>query len=148
SSPDDRLLWDVGHQSYTHKILTGRKDRFDRLRKQDGLSGFPKQHESIHDAFLSGHSSNTVSAAFGIAEALKLSGSDHHAITVIGDGSFTGGMVYEALDNAGQSDANIIVILNHNNMSISKNVGSFAQYLSQVRSKRGYHRFKKLVHRT
>lgn len=148
SSPEDRLLWDVGHQSYTHKILTGRRDRFDRLRKENGLSGFPKQHESIHDAFLSGHSSNTISAAYGIAQGLKLSGSDHHVITVIGDGSFTGGMVYEALDNAGQSDANLIVILNHNEMSISKNVGSFANYLSRVRAKRGYHRFKRLVHRT
>lgn len=148
SSPQDKILWDVGHQSYTHKILTGRKDRFDTLRQEDGLSGFPKQSESIHDAFVAGHSSNSISAGYGIAQALKLKGSDNHVISVIGDGSFTGGMVYEAFNNAGRSKANLIVVLNHNDMSISKNVGAFAKYLSTIRAKPEYHDFKKRVERS
>lgn len=141
-SPADKVIWDVGHQSYTHKILTGRRDRFETLRLEDGISGFPKHRESEHDAFMSGHSSNSVSAGYGIAQALALNGDDHHVIAVIGDGSFTGGMVYEALNNAGRSKANLIVILNHNDMSISKNVGAFSKYLSLMRSKQGYHNFK------
>lgn len=141
-SPADKVIWDVGHQSYTHKILTGRRDRFDTLRMEDGISGFPKHRESEHDAFMSGHSSNAISAGYGIAQALALQGNRHHVVAVIGDGSFTGGMVYEALNNAGRSKANLVVVLNHNDMSISKNVGAFARYLSLMRAKQGYHNFK------
>ena len=147
-SPQDKILWDVGHQSYTHKILTGRKGRFDTLRKEDGLCGFPKSRESIHDAFIAGHSSNSISAGYGIAKALSMKGDHHHVVCVIGDGSFTGGMVYEAFNNAGRSRANLIVILNHNDMSISKNVGAFAKYLSTIRVKPEYHHFKKSVEKT
>lgn len=142
-SPQDKILWDVGHQSYTHKILTGRKKDFATLRQEGGLSGFPKPEESPHDAFIAGHSSNSISAGYGIAKAFSLRGSERHVVTVIGDGSFTGGMVYEAFNNAGRNKDNLIVILNHNDMSISKNVGSFAKYLSTMRSKQSYLSFKK-----
>jgi 1-deoxy-D-xylulose-5-phosphate synthase len=141
-SPLDKIVWDVGHQSYVHKILTGRKDRFDTLRKENGLSGFPRHQESVHDAFIGGHSSTSISAGYGIAKALSLKGSGRHVVAVIGDGSYTGGMVYEAMNNAGRSRDNLIVILNHNDMSISKNVGAFAKYLSSMRSKPGYIDFK------
>lgn len=147
-SPWDKILWDVGHQSYTHKILTGRKDRFDTLRKEGGLSGFPRTSESVHDAFIGGHSSNSVSAGYGIAKALQLKGDSHHVVSIIGDGSFTGGMVYEALNNAGRSKVNFVVILNHNEMSISKNVGAFAKYLSSIRTRQSYHDLKKNVENT
>lgn len=147
-SPFDKILWDVGHQSYTHKILTGRKDRFDTLRQQDGLSGFPRPSESVHDAFIGGHSSNSISAGYGIAKALSLKASKNHVVSVIGDGSFTGGMVYEALNNAGRSKDNLIVVLNHNEMSISKNVGAFAKYLSSIRVRPEYHNFKRSVETT
>lgn len=142
-SPQDKILWDVGHQCYTHKILTGRKNDFATLRQEGGLSGFPKPEESPHDAFIAGHSSNSISAGYGIAKALSLRGSDRHVVCVIGDGSFTGGMVYEAFNNAGRNKDNLIVILNHNDMSISKNVGAFAKYLSSMRSKQSYLSFKK-----
>lgn len=141
-SPKDKIIWDVGHQSYAHKILTGRRDLFDTLRKENGISGFPKHKESAHDAFLSGHSSNSISAGYGIAQALALNDDNHQVVAVIGDGSFTGGMVYEALNNAGRSKANLIVVLNHNDMSISKNVGAFSKYLSLMRAKQGYFNFK------
>lgn len=144
-SPFDKILWDVGHQSYTHKILTGRRDKFHTLRQEKGLSGFPKSCESVHDAFIGGHSSNSISAGYGIAKALSLKGDQHHVVTVIGDGSFTGGMVYEAFNNAGRNHDNLIVILNHNDMSISKNVGAFAKYLSSIRSKPGYRNLKRNV---
>lgn len=146
-SPKDKIVWDVGHQAYTHKILTGRADRFHTLRKENGISGFCRPDESEHDAFISGHSSNSISAALGIATAMKLSGDDHHAIAVMGDGAFTGGMIYEGLNNAGKSDTNIIVILNYNEMSISKNVGGMAKYLSQMRTKESYKRTKGAVER-
>jgi 1-deoxy-D-xylulose-5-phosphate synthase len=142
-SPQDKILWDVGHQCYTHKILTGRKSDFATLRQEGGLSGFPKPEESPHDAFIAGHSSNSISAGYGIAKALSLRGSERHVVSVIGDGSFTGGMVYEAFNNAGRNKDNLIVILNHNDMSISKNVGAFAKYLSTMRSKQSYLSFKK-----
>lgn len=147
-SPYDKIIWDVGHQSYVHKILTGRKERFDTLRQEDGLCGFPKPKESIHDAFIGGHSSTSISAGYGMAKAMSLKGDSHHVVAVIGDGSYTGGMVYEAMNNAGQSKNNLIVILNQNNMSISKNVGAFAKYLTSIRMKQGYHDFKKSVEKT
>jgi len=137
-SPEDKIIWDVGHQSYTHKLLTGRYGKFSTLRQENGLSGFPKPSESEHDAFVSGHSSTSISVACGIAEAMKLEKDPHHAIAVIGDGAFTGGMAYEALNNAGKSKTNLIVVLNHNEMSISKNVGAFAKYLAGVRNNTKY----------
>ena len=146
-SPKDKIIWDVGHQSYTHKILTGRLDKFPTLRKENGISGFPKPSESIHDGFISGHSSNSISAACGIAKGMKLKGDNHHTVVVIGDGALTGGLAYEGLNNAGKSNDNIIVILNHNDMSISKNVGALAKYLSTIRSKPEYLDTKKAVGR-
>ena len=137
-SPTDRIVFDVGHQSYTHKLLTGRKAGFSKLRKEGGLSGFPKQKESIHDAFLAGHSSTSISAAYGIARGLRIRGSDAFTIAVVGDGSFTGGMIYEAMNNAGRSNARLIVILNQNDMSISRNVGGLAKHLSRLRSSEHY----------
>ena len=146
-SPEDKIVWDVGHQSYTHKILTGRADRFNTIRQENGLSGFCRPDESVHDAFISGHSSNSISAALGIATAMKLQGDDHHAVAILGDGAFTGGMVFEGLNNAGKSNVNLVVILNHNEMSISKNVGSLAKYLSTLRTKESYHKTKSAVER-
>ncbi len=144
-SPKDKIVWDVGHQSYTHKILTGRLERFGTIRLENGLSGFCRPDESVHDAFISGHSSNSVSAGLGIATAMKLSGSKRHTVVVLGDGAFTGGLVYEGLNNAGKSETNLIIILNHNEMSISKNVGSIAKYLSTLRTKESYHKTKNVV---
>ena len=114
SSPHDKIVWDVGHQSYTHKILTGRLDKFNTLRQLDGISGFPKPCESEHDSFISGHSSTSISAAFGLATAMRLQGNDNSVIAVIGDGALTGGLAYEGLNNAGKSDENLIILLNHN----------------------------------
>lgn len=146
NSPDDKIIWDVGHQSYTHKILTGRLDRFSTLRKENGISGFTKPEESEHDSFISGHSSTSISAAYGIAKAMKLDGkNDNYVVAVTGDGAMTGGMIYEGLNNAGKSDANLIVIVNHNDMSISKNVGALAKYLLSIRTKQKYVRTKKAV---
>lgn len=147
-SPKDKIVWDVGHQAYTHKLLTGRYDKFPTLRQEGGLSGFCRPDESEHDAFISGHSSNSVSAALGIATALKLKGSSRHTVAVLGDGAFTGGLVYEGMNNAGKSDTNLIIILNHNEMSISKNVGSIAKYLSTLRTKQSYHKTKNAVEKT
>lgn len=147
-SPEDKIIWDVGHQAYTHKILTGRAGKFHTLRQENGISGFCRPEESVHDAFISGHSSNSVSAALGIATAMKIQGNPHFTVAVLGDGAFTGGMIYEGLNNAGKSDTNLIVILNHNEMSISKNVGSVAKYLSTMRTKEGYHKTKSIVERT
>ncbi len=144
-SPEDKFVWDVGHQVYTHKLLTGRYDDFDSLRKENGISGFCRPCESEHDAFISGHSSTSISAALGIAEAMKLNGDKHHIVAVIGDGAFTGGIAYEGLNNAGKSDNNLIVILNHNDMSISKNVGAFAKYLTSIRGNTTYVETKKRV---
>ena len=141
-SPEDKIVWDVGHQTYVHKLLTGRYDRFSSLRTENGISGFSRPSESEHDMFYSGHSSTSVSAALGIAEGNKLKGNKNYAIAVIGDGAFTGGMVYEALNNAGRSDTRLIVILNNNEMSISKNVGAVAKYLAVIRSKPSYFRLK------
>ncbi|MGN1481673.1 1-deoxy-D-xylulose-5-phosphate synthase [Porcipelethomonas sp.] len=146
-SPDDKIVWDVGHQSYTHKLLTGRLENFNTLRKEGGISGFTKPEESPHDAFISGHSSTSISAAYGMAQAMKMDGKDNHVVAVTGDGALTGGMVYEGLNNAGKSDTNLIVILNHNDMSISKNVGALAKYLLSIRNKQGYLKTKQSVER-
>jgi len=144
-TPKDQIVWDVGHQCYTHKILTGRKNDICTIRQKDGLSGFPKPYESCHDAFVAGHSSTSISAALGLAEAKRIKGEDGHTIAVIGDGALTGGMVYEALNNAGKSKSKLIVVLNDNEMSISKNVGAVANYLSDIRSRKGYYRVKDAV---
>lgn len=142
NSPHDQIMFDVGHQCYTHKLLTGRREQFDTLRTEGGLSGFPKPCESQHDPMIAGHSSTSISAAGGLAAAKKLSGDDGFVIAVIGDGALTGGMAYEGLNNAGRSHERLIVILNDNKMSISKNVGSMARYLTAIRTKNRYIRFK------
>jgi 1-deoxy-D-xylulose-5-phosphate synthase len=143
NSPDDKIVWDVGHQSYTHKILTGRLAEFDTIRKENGLAGFPRPDESEHDAFIAGHSSTSISVACGIAEAMRIQGNkDNYAIAVVGDGAMTGGMVYEGLNNGAKERTNLIVILNHNNMSISGNVGGVARHLAKIRTRDAYRRFK------
>ncbi|MDD6278302.1 MAG: 1-deoxy-D-xylulose-5-phosphate synthase [Oscillospiraceae bacterium] len=148
-SPEDKIIWDVGHQSYTHKILTGRADRFSTLRQENGISGFPKPDESEHDTCISGHSSTSVSLAVGIAEAMKVSGDNHYAVAVIGDGAMTGGMFYEAMNNGGRDkNSNLIVILNDNNMSISKSVGALSRYLTSLRNTEGYLNTKRTVEKT
>lgn len=146
-SPNDRIVWDVGHQTYVHKLLTGRQARFHTLRQENGISGFPKPAESPHDTFITGHSGTAVSAACGIADALRISGSKHYAVAVVGDGAATGGMFYEGLNNGGKSNNNLIVILNDNNCAISKNVGAVAKYLSNIRHSTEYVRTKWAVER-
>ena len=128
--PEDKLIWDVGHQSYTHKLLTGRKSGFENLRSYGGMSGFPKRKESDCDAFDTGHSSTSISAGLGYAAARDIRGEDYHVAAVIGDGSMTGGMAYEALNNAARLKSNFIIVLNDNNMSISENVGGMSNYLN------------------
>ena len=140
--PEDKIVFDVGHQSYTHKILTGRKDAFDELRKFKGLSGFPKRSESDCDSFDTGHSSTSVSAGLGMVKARDLRQMSHTVVSVIGDGALTGGMVYEALNNAARLTSNFIIILNDNNMSISENVGGISRYLQSIRTFEGYQDFK------
>ncbi len=147
-SPNDKFVWDVGHQIYAHKLLTGRFNEFDTLRTENGISGFCAPNESEHDVFYSGHSSTSISAALGIAEANKKLGKNDYTIAVIGDGALTGGMAYEALNNAGRSGTRLIVILNDNEMSISENVGSMARYLAVVRSKPEYNKLKAKTERT
>ncbi len=142
TSPTDKLVWDVGHQSYTHKLLTGRRVAFATLRQAGGLSGYPKRAESPHDCFGAGHSSTSISAALGLATARDLSGQRHHVVAVIGDGAMTGGMAFEALNHAGQSGTRLIVILNDNEMSISENVGALSSHLSRLRSNPAYFRIK------
>lgn len=141
-SSDDKIVWDVGHQSYTHKILTGRREKISTIRTKGGLSGYPNRAESTFDPFNSGHSSTSISAALGIANAKMLTGEPGHVIAVIGDGALTGGLAYEGLNNAGRFKKNFIVILNDNKMSISRNVGSMARYLAHIRTKPGYFRVK------
>ena len=141
-SPKDKIVWDVGHQVYTHKLLTGRLNDFYTLRTENGISGFSSPEESEHDIFYSGHSSTSISAALGIASANKNLNKDDYTIAVIGDGALTGGMAYEALNNAGRSGTKLIVILNDNEMSISENVGSMARYLAVIRSKPNYYKLK------
>ncbi len=143
--PQDRMIWDVGHQAYTHKLLTGRKAGFDDLRKHGGMSGFPKRKESDCDAFDTGHSSTSISAGLGYVEAREILGDKHHVISVIGDGSLTGGMAYEALNNASHLNSNFIIVLNDNNMSISQNVGGMSKYLDSLRTADAYTGLKKGV---
>lgn len=142
SSPDDAIIFDVGHQCYTHKLLTGRFDKFSTLRTENGLSGYMKPSESEHDPFITGHSSNSISAAYGIYRAKRLKGENGAAVAVIGDGAMTGGMAYEALNNVGSGRNNFIVVLNDNKMSISRNVGALARSLTKMRNKPHYHHFK------
>ncbi len=141
-SPKDQFVFDVGHQCYTHKILTGRKDKFETLRKEGGIAGFTRPDESDHDAVISGHSSTSISSALGLAEAKKLSGDSGYVVAVIGDGALTGGLAYEGLNNAGRSKNRLIVILNDNRMSINKNVGAVARHLAVLRTKKGYFKLK------
>lgn len=145
NSPEDKIIWDVGHQSYVHKILTGRASMFPTLRQTNGMSGFPKSKESPHDAYETGHSSTSVSAAAGIAFARDIKGENYHVIAVIGDGAMTGGMAYEALNNIGASHSKVIVILNDNGMSISPNIGGLSNHLSRLRSSKQYLDTKKSV---
>lgn len=146
--PTDKLIWDVGHQSYTHKILTGRKNQFNKLRKYGGMSGFPKRNESNYDAFDTGHSSTSISAGLGYASARNITGEDYHVISVIGDGALTGGMAYEALNNASSLKKNFIIVLNDNSMSISENVGGISRILDDVRSSYSYYDLKEDVKNT
>ena len=141
-SPDDKIIWDVGHQAYGHKLLTGRRERFDTLRQENGISGFPKRGENAHDAFGVGHASTSISAALGFAKARDLKGEDNAVIAVIGDGALTGGLAYEGLNNAGQLQTDLIVVLNDNAMSISPNVGAIAKYLTRITSGQLYTRFE------
>ncbi len=146
--PKDQLVFDVGHQCYTHKLLSGRLESFSGLRKEGGISGFPRPQESQADAFIAGHASNAISAACGLAKAKTLTGDTHHVIALVGDGALTGGMAYEGMNNAGRSHDRIIVILNDNEMSISKNVGAVARYLAEKRTSQGYIHLKDKVERT
>ena len=142
SSPKDVLLFDVGHQCYTHKLLTGRFEQFSTLRTKDGISGYMRPEESEHDPFITGHSSNSISAAYGIYRAKRLRGEEGTAVAVIGDGAMTGGMVYEAMNNAASGRSNFIVVLNDNKMSISRSVGALARSLTKMRNRPHYHQFK------
>ena len=136
--PKDKIIWDVGHQSYTHKLLTGRRDGFDELRKYGGMSGFPKRKESECDSFDTGHSSTSISAGLGYAHAREIMNEDYKVVSVIGDGALTGGMAFEALNNAAKLKSNFIIVLNDNNMSISENVGGMSAYLAGFRTADAY----------
>ena len=136
--PEDKIIWDVGHQSYTHKLLTGRRDGFENLRKFGGMSGFPKRKESSCDAFDTGHSSTSISAGLGLVKARDIRGDKNTVVSVIGDGSLTGGMAYEAMNNAARLETNYIIVLNDNNMSISENVGGVSKYLNGIRTAENY----------
>ena len=142
STPTDKILWDVGHQAYGHKLLTGRRDNFGTLRRKGGVSGFPKQSESPHDMFGVGHASTAISAAVGYATARDTEGGDNSVVAVVGDGALTGGLAYEGLNNAGQMGTNLIVILNDNKMSISPNVGAISKYLTRITSGKHYNRLE------
>jgi len=144
-SPEDKLIFDVGHQAYVHKILTGRKEAFDTLRKENGISGFPKSSESEHDVFNTGHASTAISAALGFARAMHLKGDRHMAVALVGDGAMTGGLSFEALDDAGQDKLPLLIILNDNQMSISKNVGGLKDSLTSMRTNRTYNAFKRFL---
>ncbi|MBE6666443.1 MAG: 1-deoxy-D-xylulose-5-phosphate synthase [Ruminococcaceae bacterium] len=142
-SPEDKIIFDVSHQCYAHKLLTGRYESFSTLRKKDGISGFTNREESEHDIFTEGHSGSSVSAALGIAQANRLKGNDAYTIAVVGDGSLTNGMIYEALNNCAEKPLNLIIILNDNDMSISRNIGGLHDYLSKIRTSKRYYRLKK-----
>ena len=141
----DKIIWDVGHQAYAHKLLTGRYSRFKTLRMRGGISGFTRRSESEADAFISGHSSTSLSAAYGISTAMRLNGEGGAVAAVIGDGAFTGGMAYEALNNAGKTATNLTLVLNDNAMSIGKSTGALARYLSHIRSTKKYFTAKERV---
>ena len=142
-SPDDKIIFDVSHQCYAHKLLTGRYEKFSTLRKKDGISGFTNREESEHDILTEGHSGSSVSAALGIAQANRLKGNEHYTVAVVGDGSLTNGMIYEALNNCAGRPLNLIIILNDNDMSISRNIGGLHEYLSGIRTSKRYYRLKK-----
>ena len=143
--PEDKIVWDVDHQAYTHKILSGRREMFDDLRQYGGISGFPKRKESPYDAFDTGHSSTSISAGLGLAQGRDILGQDHYVVSVIGDGALTGGMAYEALNNAARMNRNFIIVLNDNKMSISENVGGMSRYLNGIRTGEGYNGLKRMV---
>ena len=143
--PKDVVVWDVGHQTYVHKILTGRKDQISTLRKFGGIAGFPKTSESEYDYFNTGHSSTSVSAALGIARARDIKKEENFVIAVIGDGALTGGMALEALNDAGNSNTNLIVVLNDNEMSIAKNVGGISNFLTRVRTRKLYNKSNRYI---
>ena len=145
NTPEDRIVWDVGHQTYVHKILTGRKDKINTLRTFEGLAGFPKTSESEYDSFNTGHSSTSISAALGMARARDIKGEKNNVIAVIGDGSLTGGMALEALDDAGSNKTNLIVVLNDNEMSIAKNVGGISNFLTRVRTRKLYNKSNRCI---
>ncbi len=143
-SPADKLVFDVGHQCYVHKLLTGRKEALRSLRQEGGASGFPKRAESAHDAFNTGHSSTSISATLGLLRAMRLKGdTTHHAVALIGDGALTGGMAFEAINDAGQSGLPLIVLLNDNGMSIARNVGAMTRHLSDIRASKRYNDIKR-----
>ena len=144
--PEDKIIWDVGHQSYTHKLLTGRRDGFDTLRKFGGMSGFPKRKESRCDAFDTGHSSTSISAGLGLVKARDIQHKDYKVVSVIGDGSLTGGMAYEALNNASRMGSNFIIVLNDNNMSIAENIGGISNYLNGIRTNQKYLELKDSIY--
>ena len=144
-TPNDKLIWDVGHQAYAHKIITGRRDAFRTNRKLNGIGGFPRRSESVYDTFIGGHSSVSISAALGMAEAMRLQGEHHKVVAVIGDGAMTGGLAFEGLNNAGDSKADLLVILNDNNMSIDANVGALNDYLLHITTSRRYNRVKNRI---
>ena len=149
NTPSDRIVWDVGHQAYSHKLLTGRKDRFDTLRKMGGLSGFPSPSESEYDTFTAGHASNSISAALGmaIADSLDKDKGTRRAVAVIGDASISGGLAFEGLNNASNNDNNLLIILNDNDMSIDNNVGALHRYLSKITTSAGYNRMRYRAYR-
>jgi len=145
STPQDRLVWDVSHQTYPHKIVTGRRDRMRTIRQGGGLSGFAKRSESKYDAFGAGHSSTSISAALGMAVARDLQGGGNHVVAVIGDGAMSAGMAYEAMNNAGATKSRLVVILNDNDMSIAPPVGAMSDYLSRLLSSRSYHSIRHVM---
>ena len=142
-TPEDKLIWDVGHQAYAHKIITGRRDLFPTNRKMGGISGFPRIAESEYDAFGAGHSSTSISAAYGMAKAAQLRGDDSRVVAVIGDGAMTGGLAFEGLNNAGDGKSNLLVILNDNEMAIDQATGALKRYLAHVSASKFYNRFKR-----
>ncbi|MBQ5617152.1 MAG: 1-deoxy-D-xylulose-5-phosphate synthase, partial [Bacteroidaceae bacterium] len=145
STPDDKLVWDVGHQAYGHKILTGRRDRFHTNRKFGGIKPFPSPDESEYDSFVAGHASNSISAALGLSVSAKLQGRKEHVVAVIGDGSMSGGLAYEGLNNLSNTPNNLLVILNDNNMSIDKSVGGMSQLLISMHSSRTYNKIRYVI---
>src|SRR5215204_1026149 len=144
-TPRDQLVWDVGHQGYPHKVLTGRNQRLETLRQEDGISGFLKRTESQYDAFGAGHAATSISAAFGIAAGRDITGGDYKVVAIIGDGSLTSGLAYEGLNNAGHSERDIVVILNDNEMSIAPNVGAMSKYLTSVQRNSLYNRLRSAI---